>query len=487
MISIGIGALIFAIWIVILFFGKTIGLSMLLFVIPFSYFFIYILEKNSKIKNPKIKLLLIPILLLSGTYFIFDNNFFNNMNLIIIPTLYSFMILGLMGENFEGKLDTIGKILGSFLCPISFIGEGTKNFIDKVKEKLKIEVKSKNKEKIKKVVKAIIITIPIILSIIILLATADEIFANIFKGIFNKIIDLLSEIKISTAIIKIICVAIAFFYFIGLFYYICLKYEVKEEKATLKTEKNDNITIEILLASMNIIYLVFCYIQIKSLFMRNTTLNYADYARQGFFQLMVVSIINLVTILISKKRENKDEIKTNKYIKYMSIIMIAFTFIIVISAGVRMYFYENAYGYTLLRLLVYCTLLTEIIIFIPTILYVLDKKVNLSKSYFTIVVVIYVCMNFANFDNIIAKRNVNRYIETGKIDLYYLIEETGANAINQILRILEMPTDKNNVKSEVNTYLREKYKDLNEEKMDFRNFNMSKILAKSLIEKNEIK
>ena len=51
MISIGVGALIFAIWFVTLFVGKSIGLSMLLFIVPFSYFFIYILEKNGKIKK----------------------------------------------------------------------------------------------------------------------------------------------------------------------------------------------------------------------------------------------------------------------------------------------------------------------------------------------------------------------------------------------------------------------------------------------------
>ena len=105
--------------------------------------------------------------------------------------------------------------------------------------------------------------------------------------------------------------------------------------------------------------------------MKSTILNYAQYARQGFFQLMIVSIINLVTILISKKKENGDE--NNTFTRCMSLIMIVFTFIIVISAGMRMHFYESAYGYTLLRLLVYCVLLTESILFIPTILYIIDK------------------------------------------------------------------------------------------------------------------
>ena len=325
---------------------------------------------------------------------------------------------------------------------------------------------------------------PIALIIIILLSTADQVFANIFKDIFIKIINLLKGINISTSFVKIILIIITFFYLIGLFYYICFKYEVIKEKDNKKEKVNDNFTMKMILISLNIIYLVFCYIQIKSLFMRNTTLNYAYYARQGFFQLMIVSIINLFTILIAKKRENKEENKTNKFINYMCLIMIVFTFIIVISASIRMYFYESAYGYTLLRLLVYCTLFTETILFIPTILYILDKKINLLKTYFTIITVIYICINFANFDNIIAKRNVNRYIETGKIDLYYLKNNTGADAINQMLKILDNPTDVNNVKVETTKYLNEKYNEINEENMDFRDFNISKIYAKQLIKKN---
>ena len=221
MISIGMGALLFAIWLVILFLGKSIGLSMLLFSIPFSYFFVYILEKNNKIKNSKAKFLLIPILLLSSTYFIYDNSFFNSINLIIIPILFCFMILGLIGENFEIEVDTIGKILGSFFNPLSFIGESTIKFVDSIKEKLKINIKSNNEEKMKRIFKAVLITIPIVLVIIILLSTADEVFANIFKGIFNQMINLLNSINISTSFVKTICIIISFFYFIGLFYYIC--------------------------------------------------------------------------------------------------------------------------------------------------------------------------------------------------------------------------------------------------------------------------
>ena len=478
MINLGIGALILAIWIVTLFLDKDIGLSMLLFTAPFVYFFIHLLEKNNKIKNSKSKILLIPILLLSSTYFIYDNTFFNNWNLLIIPILIVFLILGLIGEKLEINLDTIGTLLGAFLTPISYIGESIKKLVEAIGGKLSI----KSDDKTKKIFKAILITVPIVLVIIILLSSADEIFANIFKSIFENIFHMLWTINIS----KIICILIAFLYFMGLFYYICIKYEVIQKIEENSSQRYDNFTIKTILISLNVIYLVFCCIQIKSLFIRNTTLNYAHYARQGFFQLMVVSLINLLVILIAKKRENKEEEKSNKYINYMSLLMIFFTFIIVISAAIRMHFYESAYGYTLLRLLVYCILLTECILFIPTILYILDKKINLPKCYFTIIIITYVCMNFANFDNIIASKNVNRYIETGKIDMYYLKHEMGTDAVRQIFRILEASsTDTEEIKIEARKYLQDVYKRINEEKFDFRDFNISKLLAKNLI-RNEL-
>ena len=163
----------------------------------------------------------------------------------------------------------------------------------------------------------------------------------------------------------------------------------------------------------------------------------------------------------------------------MCLAMIVFTFIILISAAYRMYLYESAYGYTFLRLLVYCILFTEAVMLIPTIMYIIDKKINLPIVYFTIVTSVYICMNFANFENIIAKRNVDRYLQTGKIDLLYLEMDTGTDAIKQIVRILD--ANEVGIKPETRRYLKEMYNNLEIEEMDFRDFNLSKILAKKKI------
>ena len=234
-----------------------------------------------------------------------------------------------------------------------------------------------------------------------------------------------------------------------------------------------------IITTLNIIYLVFSIIQIKALIVRDEYINYADYARQGFFQLMIISVINLIMILIAKRKSYKN----NKFTNIMCLFMILFTFILIVSSAIRMYFYEQAYGYTFLRLAVYFALLTEAILLVPTILYVLNKKKNLLKTYFSIIVTMYVIINLVNIDNIIASRSVTRYLETGKIDMAYIENNTGTDAIKQIIRILQSDKDENGTKQIASNYLINTYDKLINENTDFRDFNISKTLAKYLIEK----
>lgn len=194
---------------------------------------------------------------------------------------------------------------------------------------------------------------------------------------------------------------------------------------------------------------------------------------------MIISVINLIMILIAKSKSYKN----NKFTNIMCLLMILFTFILIVSSAIRMYFYEQAYGYTFLRLAVYFALLTEAILLIPTILYVLNKKKNLLRTYFSIVVTMYVIINLVNIDNIIASRNVTRYIETGKIDMVYIESNTGTDAIKQIIRILQSDKDENGTKQIASNYLINTYDKLINENTDFRDFNISKTLAKYLIEK----
>lgn len=479
MFNICISSLILSFLCITLFCEKNIGLSMILFIVPLTYYIIYLLEKNNKIKNSKGKILIFPITLLASTYFIFNNSFFYSMNKIIIPILIIIMILDLLKEKLELNFSIIRKIFLVVFIPLSCMAETFEKLINYIKIKFKFNFEVNLATKIKKIIKAIFITIPILFGIILLLSSADSEFSNIFGNILYWLFSIISKIKISLLLKKCFLFVCSFFYLLSFFNYFISDYEKLDRKEKTQISK-DNFTIKMILTTLNITYIVFCFIQIKSFFTIKGNVNYAAYARKGFFQLMIVSIINLVVILMAKKREVK-----SKYINVMSILMIGLTFIILVSSAFRMYLYESAYGYTILRLLVYCVLLTEAIMLVPTIIYIINPKFNLAKIYLAIIIVIYVGMNFANFDNIIAKRNVDRYIATGKIDVYYLRKNTGTDAIPQMIRILEVENieeEKDFNKEDTLKYLKKIYDELEEKEFDIREYNISNDIAKSLLE-----
>ena len=244
MISIGVGALILAIWFSTLFVGKSVGGSMLLFVIPFSYFFIYILEKNGKIKNEKAKFLLVPIILLASTYFIYNNIFFRLFNIIVISSLFIFMILSLIGEKLDLNKESIINFFEFIFNPISFIMESVENLRQSIEEKNKLyfdnnEIK---KQKIIKTIKALLIILPLIIVILVLLSTADEIFANIFKTMFtfldfSKYFNNIDIIVIM--VLRFVIIVIFTFYFMALFYFFCKKHHLENELINENTKINE--------------------------------------------------------------------------------------------------------------------------------------------------------------------------------------------------------------------------------------------------------
>ena len=212
-------------------------------------------------------------------------------------------------------------------------------------------------------------------------------------------------------------------------------------------------------------------------------ITYAEYARQGFFQLMFVSLINFVIILLHKKF-NKKDIKFNKI---MSIIMIVLTSIIVVSSFMRMNMYEQAYGYTVLRLLVYIILITELIIMIPTIIYVIKDKFNITKYYLIILTIIYTIIGVLPLNYIIASRNIDKYYKDNKIDIDYLSNYNYDNL--PVLIKLYNNTEDDYIKIVLSKYFVEYYERNsetleNDKKIYFSEYNNSKIRGRKLLKDN---
>ena len=447
--------LFLSIWHSVLFYGCDYGISVVLFIIPLITFFVYSLKINKRVVNKYGYLFIIPIILLSSTYFIFYNTFFRLFNVIVISILISMMIICLNGSEFKVKV-LISNIIKILFKPFGCISN--------VMHLLQLEIskifKKKNSDSnIERIIGSIIVTILVLGIIIMLLSSADMIFASIFSLVFDVINGLMIKFNVDHIIGRIIGIIIFFVYISSVMNYLLFHYQNRDIVEEMNKEfwqdrkKKDHYTLKMVMICLNFVYLIFDIIQIKSLFlhsMGNMDIRYAEYARSGFFELMVVSIINFIIILLAKKSEDVKNKCECKFFKVMSMIMVVFTFIILISSFMRMHLYETFYGYTLLRLFVYIILIVEGILFIPTVMYIMGYQFNLFKVYFIIVLSVYVIVNYINIDRVIARENVDRYFRSGKIDMYYLLD-LSTDSIYEIDRLYQNTNDEE-IKEMISSY-----------------------------------
>lgn len=477
-----IGSFCLAILHSILFFEQDWGISVLLFAIPSIYLLIMFLQKNNKIKNKKALYISIPILLLSSTYLFFDNQFFNGLNIVVIPSLLAIMIMWATTDISKIKA-TIENIIGLVLGSLEFLPDSIKIIKSAFKRE---EPKEKNHKKIEYIILGIILSIPIIFIILGLLMSADGIFAEVMNNIFKNIEYIFTEEFVLSILGRCILIVIITVYLICVAYNILRKSNNNESNSKKFMLNIEPTIINTLLTIINVTYALFSIVQLMYIFqgVGGFNFDYAQYARQGFFQLMFVAFINFVIVIITNT--NKKQEGRNKYTIIMNIIMCVFTAIIAISAFVRMRLYEQEYGYTFLRLMVYFILTTQIILIVPTILYIVKNKINIIKAYLVIITSMYVVANFANIDYVIAKNNVNRALnstnQTRKTDVNYLIT-LGKNAVPEIIKLYKNIDDEKD-KAKLNNYLYGQYQDL-KEKRSWQEFNISKnIIEKQLKELN---
>ena len=143
----------------------------------------------------------------------------------------------------------------------------------------------------------IIISIPLLFIILMLLCSADAVFGNMISRLIFFNIDFEDHFwGISFSFL------FAFFASYSILSRLSL-HDIKEEVPDKRIlEPVIGITFT---GIISVIYLIFCFIQIIYLFGGWGTLpeyyTYASYAREGFFQLVFVCLINLIIVLICMK------------------------------------------------------------------------------------------------------------------------------------------------------------------------------------------
>jgi len=195
------------------------------------------------------------------------------------------------------------------------------------------------------------------------------------------------------------------------------------------------------LGALNVLFALFVGVQLAVLFggddyVRDTAgLTYAEYARSGFAQLVVVAALTLAVVAASLRWARTQDARQARTLRALLAVLCAMTLVVLASALHRLGLYEEAFGFTRLRLAVHALLWFAGALFVLVIAALASGRRDLLARA-TVLLCALAALAFwvSDPDRWIATHNVERYERTGRIDTGYLAG-LSADAVPALVRL----------------------------------------------------
>lgn len=310
-----------------------------------------ILVKDYEGINKKAYLLIIPIVIIIISNLVLKvlkgnlDGTNQLLNIIVLPLLISTYLFMLVRSDFNVSLENMFLVFKLF----------PKNLFKNLKF-IKIDTKKDKNDKVINIIFGTIIGVFISGLILALLTSADAYFDKFLSSIVTNIN---VDFNLWYVIKGIIYFVILFVIGINLF---------KNKEIALKESKMSRVNktvITTMLFIVNFVFVLFLISEISKLcgnFLKVPKgYIYSSYAREGFFQLLFVTLINFGIILYLIYKTNL--VKEDKKVKCLVLSLIAFSIFLIFNSYYRMFLYIGRFGFTNLRLQVILFLFMEIILF----------------------------------------------------------------------------------------------------------------------------
>ncbi|MEV6972811.1 DUF4173 domain-containing protein [Kitasatospora sp. NPDC093806] len=150
----------------------------------------------------------------------------------------------------------------------------------------------------------------------------------------------------------------------------------------------------------------------------NTGMSRSEYARQGFWQLLVVTVLTLLVVAVAKRWAPRGTEGDRRLARLLLGTLCLLTLVVVASALGRMWFYVDASGLTTLRLWVLAVEIWLGVVF----LLLIAAGLTRSAAWLPRAAVLSAALAAAVYglmgpDAMIAEQNVARFERTGQLDL----------------------------------------------------------------------
>jgi hypothetical protein len=174
------------------------------------------------------------------------------------------------------------------------------------------------------------------------------------------------------------------------------------------------------------VFVLFVGVQIAVLFgdrayvMETAGLTFAQYARKGFWQLLVITMLTLVVIAVTVHKASRETARDRLLLRLLLGALAVGALVVVASALWRMNVYCDAYGFTRLRVLVSAFELWLGALLVAIMVAGLTRSARwLPRTAVALWVVTLLGLAVLNPDRFVAEQNVDRY-ETKNMDVWYL-------------------------------------------------------------------
>lgn len=170
----------------------------------------------------------------------------------------------------------------------------------------------------------------------------------------------------------------------------------------------------VVINSVNILFAIFVGLQLTYLFggLANITssgFTYAEYARRGFAELVLVALLTLGLVYVLRDISRLDSPKTSLAFKVSATILVGLTCVMLVSAFRRLLLYETAYGFTELRIYVHVFMVWLGLLLTWFGLTLWRPGANFGTGLIVVVLGFVLTLDLLNPDALIVRQNAQRY------------------------------------------------------------------------------
>jgi hypothetical protein len=267
---------------------------------------------------------------------------------------------------------------------------------------------------------AVIVALPFLAIFLVLFSSADLVFKSSISGLADAFGG-----KFWAQAFLVVVVAL---FSAGALTVAALQKGAKAAPATSEGQEKQNLTFVVTFLSLiNALFLFFIVIQVRYFFagpegLQGFGFTYADYVHKGFFELVAVALLSFLLLYGAEAMVVRPDGKHAAAFKWSSGLHIALVVVIILSAFRRLSLYEQAYGFTELRLYVHAFVIWLAVVFG---LLMLKVVMNTEARRFSFQILVSALLGFAllnllNPDAFVARKNLARLEATDKIDIEYL-------------------------------------------------------------------